>query len=516
MVNFTTFLETNALCYRDKTAIVFPKRGEIITYTGLLERVGRLAQGLERLGVKKGDRVLISTGNVPETIVSYFATWRLGAVAVPVNPDFRAEELGHLVRDSEPKVIIASESVCSETLPKLNLDGISVIALGFARNAVSFEEVLRSPQISRATDCSFEDLCQIQYTSGTTGRPKGAMITHGNWMAAVESERWALGLTDRDIYLGFYPLFHIGVSWGISALRHGATFVMMERFNLEDFLRLAKEYRATVLSGMPPVLYALVNAPKGSEECLTSARCIITGGAPTPEEVWRRFVERYPHISVVNAYGLSETVVLGTGTVVPASRQDLSKGFRSAGLPVGFSEVKIVDEADPSKELQKGKVGEIALRGPGVCKGYWRKEDETKRAFLPDGWLLTGDLGYVDEEGALYITSRKKDVIIMSGWKIYPAEVDNVLMRHPKVAEAAVFAKYDEVKGEVPAAAVVLRQGVQASPEEIVNFCSERLAGYKVPRHIIFLESLPKIGGWKILRRVLRERYGNFPKVENL
>lgn len=512
MVNFTTFLETNALYYKDKAAIVFPKRGETITYKGLLDRVSRLAQGLERLGVKKGDRVLISTGNVPETIVSYFATWRLGGVAVPANPDFRAEEFGYLVRDSEPKVIIASESVCSKTLPELDLEGVVVVALDGAEKAVSYEEVVRFPPVNRAAECSFDDLCQIQYTSGTTGKPKGAMITHGNWMAAVESERWALGLTDRDTYLGFYPLFHIGVSWGISALRYGATFVMMERFNLEDYLKFAREYRATVLSGMPPVLYALANAPDGSEECLSSARCIITGGAPTPEEIWRKFAERYPHIGVVNAYGLSETVVLGTGTVVPARRQELSKGFRSAGLPVGFSEVKIVDEADPFKELQEGQVGEIALRGPGVCKGYWRKDEETKKAFLPDGWFLTGDLGYVDEDGVVYITSRKKDVIIMSGWKIFPTEVDDVLMRHPKIAEAATFAKYDAIKGEIPAAAVVLKAGVQATVEEIVEFCRERMAGYKVPRHIIFLDSLPKVGGWKVMRRVLREKYGDFPE----
>ena len=510
MVNFTSFLDTNALYYRDKPAMIFPKRGEVISYGELLDTVNRVAGGLRRLGANKGDRVVVSTGNAPETIITYFATWRLGAVAVPVNPDFRAEEFAYLLEDSEPKVIIARDSVC-EMLSRLDLSGITLVSLGGTVGDANYEDLMRSQPIKEPEGCSFDSLCQIQYTSGTTGRPKGAMLTHGNWMASVEGEGWALGLTEDDVYLGFYPHFHVGVSWGITSLRYGATFVLMERFNLDEFLRLAKDHNATVVSGMPPVLYALANAQEGADGYLESARCIITGGAPTPEDIWRSFVQRYPHISVVNAYGLSETVVLGTGTAVPARRQELSKGYRSAGLPVGFSEVKIVDEEDPKVELEPGKVGEIALRGPGVCKGYWRRDEETRSSFLPGGWFLTGDLGYLDEDGVLYITSRKKDVIIMSGWKIYPAEVEYVLTRHPKIAEAAVFAKYDEVKGEVPAAAIVLREGCEITAEEVVDFCKKSLAGYKVPTHILFLDSLPKIGGWKVLRKELRRIYGNFP-----
>ncbi|MCX8182731.1 MAG: acyl--CoA ligase [Candidatus Methanomethyliaceae archaeon] len=513
MVNFTSFLDTNASYYRDKPAIVFPKRGETMSYRKLLDRVDRLAEGLRWLGVRRGDRVMISTGNAPETIISYFATWRVGAVAVPVNPDYKVDELGYLIEDSEPKVIIAMKTVC-DLLSNLDLRGVSVVSLEGAEGTVSYDDLMRSPPVPESEECSLDTLCQIQYTSGTTGKPKGAILTHGNWMAAVEAERWALGLTEEDVYLGFYPHFHIGVSWGITSLRYGATFIIMERYKLEEFLDLAKSYRATVLSGMPPVLYALASAQAGTEEFLAHARCIITGGAPTPEEVWKRFAERYPKISVVNAYGLSETVVLGTGTAVPANRQRLSKGFRSVGLPVGFSEVKIVDENDPEKELNTGQVGEVALRGPGVCKGYWRREEETRKTFIPGGWFLTGDLGYVDEDGVLYIASRKKDVIIMSGWKIYPAEVESVLVKHPKIAEAAVFAKYDEIKGEIPAAAVVLKEGAETTAEDILEFCRRSMASYKVPRQIVFLESLPKIGGWKVLRRALRDQYGGFPVTE--
>ncbi|RLF07545.1 MAG: acyl-CoA synthetase [Thermoprotei archaeon] len=514
MVNFTSFLESNAFYYGDKPAMIYPRSEEVITYKSLLDKVNRLANGLKSLGVKKGDRVIVSTGNRPETIISYFAIWRIGAIAVPVNPDFKVEEFTYVISDSEPKAIIALDSICINVLPKIDLDlsDISVISLGKAGNALDLESIVKSSSsLLRSENCSFEDVCQIQYTSGTTGKPKGAMLTHGNWMAAVEAERWVLRLTENDVYLGFYPHFHVGVSWGITALRYGATFIVMERFNLDEYLKLAKEYKATILSGMPPVLYILANAPPGSEDYLKTARCIITGGAPTPEEVWRKFVERYPHIEVVNAYGLSETIVVGTATAVPVAFQHVSKGFKSVGAPIGYCEVKIVDPDDPAKELPPGEIGEIALRGPGVAKGYWRKPEETAKAFLPDGWFLTGDLGYIDEDGVLHITARKKDVIIMSGWKIYPAEVENMLVKHPKIAEAAVFAKYDERRGEVPAAAVVLKPGTQATAEEIIEFCKERMASYKVPRYIIFLESLPKMGGWKILHRVLREKYGGFP-----
>ncbi|MBC7112988.1 MAG: acyl--CoA ligase [Candidatus Methanomethyliales bacterium] len=511
-MNFTSFLEVNALYYKEKPAMIFPKRGEAISYRTLLEKVNRLAGGLKRLGVNKGDRVLIGAGNIPESIISYFATWRIGAVTVPANPDFKLEEFSYLIKDAEPKAIIALEPVC-DLISGLDLElgEASVISLGEGCGTCTYNDLIHSPPLSSPEDCSIDSVCQIQYTSGTTGRPKGAMLTHGNWIASVEAERWALGLTEKDVYLGFYPSFHIGVSWGITSLKYGATFVLMERYNLEEYLRLARDYRATVLSGMPPVIYALAEAPEGTEEGLSGARCIITGGAPTPEEVWRRFSERYQHISVVNAYGLSETVVLGTGAAVPAGRQDLSKGFRSVGVPVGFSEVKIVDENDPSRELGPRQVGEIALRGPGVFKGYWKREKETRQSFISGGWFLTGDLGYVDEEGVLYITSRKKDVIIMSGWKIYPAEVENILTKHPKIAEAAVFAKYDEVRGEVPAAAIVLKPGTEITPEEVTEYCRSNMASYKVPRHIFFLESLPKMSGWKILRRLLRDRYGGFP-----
>ena len=489
-MNFTSFLDNNSILFSNKKAMIDPKKGESITYSLLLKKVNSLAYELKKIGIEKGDRILVITGSKPETIISYFAIWRIGAICIPVNPNYKKEELSKIIENSEPKLVITWDDY------DLPLKSISV-------KDIPVSDVYISPE-----NVSIDDICQIQYTSGTTGNPKGVMISHGNWMASVEAERWALDLNENDIYLGFYPHFHSGVTWGITSLRYGATFIVMERYNLMDYLNYAKEYKATILSGMPPIFYDLLNI--NAEDYFDSVRCIITGGAPLSEEIWRKFSEKYPKIRVVNAYGLTETLVLGSGTVVPYNYQYLSKGYRSVGIPVTYTRVKIVDSENPDKELQKGEIGEIAISGPGVAKGYWRNKEETEKTFR-NGWLLTGDLGYLDEDNVLYITSRKKDVIIMSGWKIYPLEVEEVLMKHPKIAEVAVFAMYDKKRGEIPAAAVVLKPNVSANSEEIIEFCKDKLASYKIPKHIIFLKELPKMNNWKILRRVLREKYGGFP-----
>jgi len=517
MPNFACFLDSNKYYYGTKVALVNPATGETYTFKSLLDKVNRVSYGLKKLGVNKGDRVCVYTGSRCETLISYFAIWRIGAVAVPANPTFKADEMAYILNDSEASTLITLERAYKEVISQIRSRTPSlrnVVVIGEkVDGAIPWSELIsdEAPKL-RPENCSIDDLCHIQYTSGTTGFPKGAMLTHGNWMAAVEAERWTLNLSDNDIYLSFYPHFHVGVSWGITTLRYGGTLVIMERFELNNFLKLAREYKATIIAGMPPVLHALITAPPGAEEYLKTVTRVIEGGAPTPQEIWEKFVKRYPHIEVVNAYGLSETIVVGTATAVPAGFSHLSKGYLSTGAPVAYCEVKIVDENDPNRELPPGQVGEIALRGPAVAKGYWKKPKETQESFLPDGWFLTGDTGYLDDEGILYVTGRKKDMIIMSGWKIYPAEVENVLIKHPKVAEAAIFPRYDEKRGEIPVAAVVLKPGENATEEEIIKFCEEKLAGYKVPRAVIFLDSLPKMGGWKVLHRVLREKYGGFPK----
>jgi long-chain acyl-CoA synthetase len=282
---------------------------------------------------------------------------------------------------------------------------------------------------------------------------------------------------------------------------------MMERFDLERYLALAEQYNVTILAGMPPVIHSLVHAAPGTGPRLRCARAIISGGGVLLPVVWEAFDQRY-HIPVANSYGLSETIVIGSGTTTLPEFPQLTKNFQSVGVAVGYTELKIVDTADPEKELPFGESGEVAIRGPAVAKGYWNLPDATREVFRHDGWFLTGDIGDLDAEGILCITDRKKDMIIMSGWKIYPTEVENAIVRHPAVADVAVFGVPDERKGEVPVAAVVLRPGAALTEEEFTAYCRDHLAGYKVPRNLIIVDALPRVHGWKLLRRDLRQKFG--------
>jgi len=255
---------------------------------------------------------------------------------------------------------------------------------------------------------------------------------------------------------------------------------------------------------MPPVIHSLATAEAGTEDYLVTVREIISGGGPLHSGIWKHFHERYG-IPIVNAYGLSETVVIGTGTVIRPVDYATVDRYESVGHPVCFSEVKIVDETDATKILPIETPGEIALRGPAVALGYWKMPKETKASFLEDGWFLTGDIGYLDKDNRLCITDRKKDMIVMSGWKIYPTEVEDALLKYPKIKEIAVFGIPHEHRGEIPVAAVVWKK--VPDEEGLLAFAKNCLAPYKIPRKIITVENLPRVNGWKLLRRELREKY---------
>jgi long-chain acyl-CoA synthetase len=332
------------------------------------------------------------------------------------------------------------------------------------------------------------------------------MLTHGNWMTALDAEREALRIRMDDVYLGIYPMGHVGISWGLSVLRAGGTYVMMERFDARRYLELAERYKVTVLAGMPPVIHSLIHSPPGTEQLLATARVIISGGGQLLPIVWEAFDRRY-HIPVANSYGLSETIVIGSGTTTLPEYPLLTRGYRSVGVAVGYTEVMVVDADDPDTELLPGENGEIALRGPSVAQGYWNMPEATAAVFRKDGWFLTGDIGHLDEDGILYITDRKKDMIIMSGWKIYPTEVENIIIRHPAVADVAVFGVPDERKGEVAVAAVVQKPGQNLDKEALESFCRDHLAGYKIPKKLMIVDVLPRVHGWKLLRRTLREQF---------
>ncbi|WOF15719.1 long-chain fatty acid--CoA ligase [Methanoplanus sp. FWC-SCC4] len=504
MSNCTTFLDNNSKIY-NKDALIFPSENRIYTYAGILDTVNRYANILSSYGVKKGDRVCIYLPAIPEYLLFYFAIWRIGAISVPLNIVLKESEVSYMLKDSDSCAIITdtnSGDVAERASAEISSD-ILVLTIG---NNEWNDIVSSASNEFRAVYCDSDDLCQLQYTSGTTGKQKGAMLTHGNWIAAMDAEKELLGFNSEDIYLGIYPMAHVGVSWGISALKSGATWIILERFELEKYISYIAEYKATVVAAMPPVIHSLLKTSPGTESVFACVREMISGGGPLHPSIWKEFYSRFG-VPVVNAYGLSETIVVGTGTAIRPCDYERADEFRSVGRPVGYSEVKIVDVNDALEELSVGEIGEIALRGPAVAKGYWKMEEETRSVFLPEGWFLTGDIGYIDDSGMVAITDRKKDMIVMSGWKIYPTEVEKAMIEHPDIDDIAIFGCPDSHRGEIPVAAVVLRTGKKPDKEALKNFAKERLAGYKVPREYIFVDILPRVNQWKLLRRQLRDDY---------
>lgn len=497
MSNCTTFLDVNRR-FDNKPAIIYPDHLSL-SHFELFSCVCGLAQYLTERGIRRGDRICIYLDSTPEFLLTYLALWRIAAIAVPLNRTLTEEEVRHIMGDAGTGYLIAEKD-------SVSLARRMEEASGCMQDVIFLPDIEKVRGEGRAEHCSPDTICQLQYTSGTTGAPKGAMLSHANWMAALDAERELLGFGPNDVYLGIYPMSHVGVSWGIAALKAGASWVVMERFELEKYLLLIEEYHATVVASMPPVIHSLTQTAPGTEKSLASVRALISGGGPLHPAVWKTYWERF-RIPIVNAYGLSETLVVGTGTAIRPEDYDTAEEFRSVGMPVGYSEVRIVDVDRPDQELAPGETGEIALRGPGVASGYWNMPEATAAVFLPDGWFLTGDIGHLSPDGMLSITDRKKDMIVMSGWKIYPTEVEKVLIQHPKIRDVAVFGVQDERRGEIPVAAIVLEEGGEISFDELEAYSRQRLAGYKVPRKMVVVESLPRVHGWKLLRRVLREQF---------
>ncbi len=487
MLNITTFLDANSKRL-DKNVLYNPTTGEKYNSKEILSIVSQIGRNLKELGIEKGDRVLIYLKNSEEYLFSLFAIWRIGAIAIPTNRVFTDHELDYIVSDSKAKLMITDD----KAKDIIDIDTYIPKKISDFKNC----DVLESEN----TD--WDDLCQLQYTSGTTGQPKGAMLTHGNYFTAIHNECDVLTFKQDDVFLGIYPMAHVGLSWAISALRAAAYYIMMEQFNMDEYLELCEEEKVTVLSGMPPVIHSLTTIDARKQ--LETVREIISGGGPLHKKIWKDFHETY-EIPIINAYGLSETIVIGTGTVIRPEDYREADRFESVGHPVCFSEVKIVDEHDPDKIMPQYEQGEIALRGPAVAKGYWGNEEKTKASFLDDGWFLTGDVGYLDEDNRLFITDRKKDMIVMSGWKIYPTEVEEVLIKYPAVKEIAIFSVNDCHRGEIPVAAVVWED--KEDSEGLVEFARENVSRYKVPRKIFTLDELPRVNGWKLLRRELRAMF---------
>ena len=524
---------TAAKCSEETALLYF---GAEISYRHLQAHVNRLAAGLQALGVKKGDRVALFMPNCPQFVISYFGALRAGAIVTATSSMYTAREVAHQWNDAGATVVIAERRlypVIKAALPHLTsvrdivLTGMKQYyprhfkqlckVLKSSRRARKlaapkpdpakapmlheWEELLLVSDRPRPSGLKRTDIACLQYTGGTTGTSKGAMLTHANFVTnAWQGTDWLTGgSTEKEVFVTALPLFHIYAmtSVMISAVLLGATVIILPRFELRAALNIIRKYHPTIFHGVPTMYVAFNGVPNVERYGFKSLRVCMSGGAALPVEVRQKF-EALTGGKLVEGYGLTET-----SPVTHVNPPDGSPKTASIGLPIKGTEARIVDLETGTRELSTGETGEIVIRGPQVMKGYWNKPEETALV-LRDGWLYTGDIAKKDEDGYFYIVDRKKDLIIAGGFNIYPREVEEVLFECPKIKEAAVVGVPDPYRGETVKAFVVLKDGVTATEDEIIAFCRERLASYKTPRIVVFLDSIPKSGVGKYLRRELR------------
>jgi long-chain acyl-CoA synthetase len=506
-VNLADRLRASAARLPDKPALVFrPASGAAgqMTYAELDAQADKAAAAFQRAGLDKGDRVALMLGNSEHFVEAFYGALRAGLVVVPLNVTFTPNEIAQILADSEAEAIVVAESFhdrlggIAETLPALEriiVAGASAPPMG----AQTWKQFLGDAGDPQPVDVGADDLALLPYTSGTTGAPKGAMLTHGNLLANHEQmEQTRLSVSERDVVLCVLPLFHIyalNVAMAFS-LSRGATILLIERFDPLQTLEAIAAQRASVIIGAPPIYIAWVNTPGVESYDLASVRYAVSGAAPLPKNVLNRFATELG-ITIWEGYGLTETSPLLT--TVAMNEAPLPG---SVGRPVPGVELRLLD--DRGQDVRPGDPGEVVVRGPNVFSGYWRQPEATAEVLDDDGWFRTGDVGILDD-GNLYLVDRKKDLILVSGFNVYPREVEEVLYRHPKVAEAAVIGTPHPYTGEAVKAVVVLRPGEEATEGDITDFCGRYLARFKCPEVVEFVEALPINPSGKVLRRELRK-----------
>jgi long-chain acyl-CoA synthetase len=504
-MNIAQHIERGRRMFPDKPALLF--EGHTITYQDLDQQANRCANGLRALGLQRGDRVALFLPNIPEFVIAYLGTLKLGAIAVSLNAMLKHDEIMPILRDCSPKAIVTTAELRA-TLADIELDPLPhiLVAEGATSHDRSFDQLMAdaAPEAD-ALEMQWDDPAAIVYTSGTTGFPKGATLSHGNVFTCMSLKNRYCDTRPDDRLLLFLPLFHCFGQNAIlnNALNVGATLVLQRRFDPVQALSAVSSERITMFFGVPTVFIKLINLEDAHLQ-LGSVRYYFSAAATMPEEIARRWYQKYG-IMIHEGYGLTET------SPFASYNHHLKYKFGSIGMPIDGVEMKIVDQA--GYEVAPGEPGEIIIRGPNVMLGYWNRPVETAQV-LRDGWFHTGDIGTMDQEGYFQIVDRLKDMINVAGFKVYPAEVENTIYQHSAVAEVAVYGVPDAVQGEIVKAAIVLKPGHFPDEKEITLFCRERLANFKAPRAVEFVESLPKNGTGKILKRLLVEQAVMQPQVE--
>ena len=529
--------QTAAKCSGDTALIYFGTR---MTYGQLQDHANRLAAGLQAMGLAKGDRVALLMPNCPQFVIAFFGALRAGGIVTATSSMYTPREIVHQWNDAGATVVIADRRlypVIKAALPQLTsvrhviltgprqysprhfqklcefLDSAAKPSTDLKSGGTGaahakgpelhhWDKLLSLARAPGADGLTPSDIACLQYTGGTTGTSKGAMLTHANLaLNAYHSNCWLTGGgSQRQVMIAALPFFHIYAMTCvmIASVENGGTVVVLPRFELRAALNAIRKYHPTIYHGVPTMYVAFNSTPQVERYGFNSLRVCMSGGAPLPVEVRLKF-EALTGGKLVEGYGLTET-----SPVTHINPPSGSPKVGSIGLPIAETEARIMDLDTGTREMPAGESGEIAIRGPQVMKGYWNKPQETAQV-LRDGWLYTGDIARKDEDGYFYIVDRKKDMIIAGGYNIYPREVEEVLFECPKVKEAGVIGVPDQYRGETVKAFVVLKDGVAATAEEIIAFCRTRLASYKVPRQVVFRDSLPKSGVGKYLRRELRK-----------
>ena len=511
MKNLRELLSASVSKFPNKLAIIFGQQK--ISFKDLDVLSTRIACGLLNLGVKKGDRVALLLANSPHFIISYFAIVKIGAVVVPINNMFKLEEVSYVVSDSQVSFLITSTEFLDMAIRLQR--GISCLKgiVSVSKKEINFPNIYewvnnpaKDTDISKITIAE-DDSAVILYTSGTTGRPKGAILSHKNIASNVNASKKAIDATSRDRVVCILPLFHsfAATVCMLLPLSCGAAVVVMRSPRpFKRLLRLVRKNRVRIFVGVPSFFHILseVKLPKTLKyvpfllRYAFPFRVCISGAAALPVPVWEKFSKRF-RVSLLEGYGLTESS--------PVVSLNPFRGVNkpgSVGFPVADVQVKIVDE--DGKEREIGQVGEIIVQGPNVMKGYLNNPQATQET-IRGGWLFTGDLGKMDKDGYIYIVGRKKDMINVRGLNVYPREIEDLLVMHPAIKEAAVIGIADYHKGEIPKGFVVLKEGKQVAERELINYLREHLANYKIPRHFEFRNSLPKNTTGKILKRKLIE-----------
>ncbi len=520
-------LERTAKRFPDTVSLIM--MGKKITYRELDAMVNKFARALADLGIKKGDKVALILPNMPQVVIASYAIFKLGAAVVMTNPLYTERELEHQLNDSESKMAICMDLLVPRMLSLKGKTGIEHIISCHIRDYLPFPKKQLFPLVKKKmhckpkpgegvlefldlikkypsdpihTDVSFDDLAALLYTGGTTGLSKGVLLTHSNCSSCVQQlKAWLPDVEEgKDIMLGTFPIFHAaGFTTGRNtAVYRGLTLVLIPRPEPGVVLEMTRKFRPQWFPGVPTIFVGVLNHPDFPKTDFSCVKGCMSGAAPLAVETIRQWKDKVG-ADIVECYGLTETTTMSHvnpwgGKTKPGS----------VGVPFPDTDCRIVDTETGTKEMPIGEPGEIIIKGPQVSSGYYKRPKETAETFR-DGWVYTGDIGYMDKEGYFYIVDRKKDMVIAGGYNIYPREIDEVLFEHPKIKEACAVGIPDPYRGETLKAFVVLNNGQTLTPEELVSYCKEKLAPYKVPRLVEFMDELPKSAIGKVLRRKLRD-----------